>query len=335
MNETPRESIQRIVSTIDAHQRFLVATHIRPDGDAVGSVLAMTTMLRKLGKGAHAYCQDPPPPTQDFLFGVREMVHDGIRVSDYEVVVLVDCGDLDRVGDALASQLSQVGLLVNIDHHISSKPFGDIYWVEAGASSTCEMLYELSQAIPLRLDASIAAQLYTGILMDTGSFRFANTTTRALEVAAALVDAGAQPGFIAEQVYDSISPNRLQLLAEVLGSLEYHADQRVVTGTITPDMYIRTATSYSDSDSFITYLRSVKTVQVAILFRQESDGIVYASLRSKGEVDVASFAERYGGGGHRRAAALRVRGDFAKMKKQITDAMLRYLEVGDDLQSSG
>jgi bifunctional oligoribonuclease and PAP phosphatase NrnA len=335
MIETREESIQRIVSVINAHQRFLVATHVRPDGDAVGSVLAMTAMLRKLGKDADAYCQDPPPPTQEFLFGVKEMLHDGTRVSDYEVVILVDCGDLERVGDALATQLDQAGLLINIDHHISSKPFGDIYWVEGGASSTCEMLFELSRAIPLELDALIAAQLYTGILMDTGSFRFANTTTRALEIAAALVDAGAQPGFIAEQVYDSISPNRLQLLAEVLGSLEYHADQRVVTGTITPEMYIRTSTSYSDSDSFITYLRSVKTVQVAMLFRQESDGIVYASLRSKGEVDVANFAERYGGGGHRRAAALRVRGDFDRTCKQITEAMLRYLEVDGDLQPSG
>ncbi len=335
MNDSPRESIHRIVSAINAHQHFLVATHVRPDGDAVGSVLAMTTMLRKLGKDADAYCQDPPPPTQDFLFGAKEMVHDGIRVSDYEVAILVDCGDMDRVGDALATQLSQARLLINIDHHISSKPFGDIYWVEAGASSTCEMLYELSRAIPLDLDALIAAQLYTGILMDTGSFRFANTTTRALEIAAALVDAGAQPGFIAEQVYDSVSPNRLQLLAEVLGSLEYHADQRVVTGTITPEMYMRTATSSSDSDSFITYLRSVKTAQVAILFRQESDGFVYASLRSKGEVDVANFAERYGGGGHRRAAALRVRGNFDKMRKQITDAVLSYLEVDSDLRPAG
>lgn len=335
MIEFQTELPLKIVSAIHAHERFLVATHIRPDGDAIGSVLAMTTMLRKLGKKAHAYCQDPPPSTQDFLFGAKEILHHGVRVSDYEVTILVDCGDMDRVGDAVAAQLSQAGMLINIDHHFSSKPFGDIYWVEDEASSTCEMLYDLSRAIPLVLDPSIATQLYTGILMDTGSFRFSNTTSRALQVAAALVEAGAHPGFIAEQLYDSISSGRLRLLAEVLGSLRYHAEQRVVTGILTPEMYARTATSSSDSDSFITYLRSVKTVQVAILFRKESDGVVYASLRSKGEVDVASFAERYGGGGHQRAAAMRVRGDFDRVREQITDAVLGYLEQDNNGRSSG
>jgi phosphoesterase RecJ-like protein len=325
MSESRTDTIRKIIAAIDMHQRFLVATHIRPDGDAIGSVLAMTSMLRKLGKHADAYCQDPPPPSQEFLPGAQEMLHDDVQISDYQVTILVDCGDQHRVGDSLTAKLDQGAFLINIDHHVNTTPFGDICWVEAGASSACELLYDLSRAIPLELDETIASQLYTGILMDTGSFRFANTTKKALEIAAALVDAGAKPAYIAEQVYDSITPNRLRLLVEVLGALSFHADNRLVTAGITPEMYERTGTSPTDSESFINHLRSVKTVQVAILFRAEADGVVYASLRSKGDVDVASFAQRFGGGGHRRAAALRMNGDFEIVRRQITDEVVRYL----------
>jgi phosphoesterase RecJ-like protein len=325
MSELQTNTIKKIVAAIDTRQRFLVATHIRPDGDAIGSVLALTSMLRKLGKVADAYCQDPAPPSQEFLLGANGILHDVADLSAYEAVILVDCGDQHRAGDALAAKLDQAALLINIDHHVSSIPFGDIYWVEAGASSTCEMLYDLSLVMPVALDETIASQLYTGILMDTGSFRFANTSKRALEIAAALVDSGAKPAYIAEQVYDSITPNRLSLLVEVLGGLSFFADSRLVTAAITPEMYARTGTSPTDSESFINHMRSVKTVQVAILFRAESDGLVYASLRSKGDVDVAGFAQLHGGGGHRRAAACRVKGDFNSVRQQLTEEVLRYL----------
>jgi bifunctional oligoribonuclease and PAP phosphatase NrnA len=325
MSELQTDTIRKIVAAIGAHQRFLVATHIRPDGDAIGSVLALTSMLRKLGKVADAYCQDPAPPSQEFLLGANGILHEVSDLSVYEVIILVDCGDRHRVGDALDAKLDRAALLINIDHHASSTSFGDIYWVEGGASSTCELLYDLSQEIPVELDETIASQLYTGVLMDTGSFRFANTSKRALQIAAALVDAGAKPAYIAEQVYDSITPNRLCLLVEVLGDLSFYADSRLVTAAITPEMYERTGTSPTDSESFINHMRSVKTVLVAILFRAESDGIVYASLRSKGDVDVAGFAQLHGGGGHRRAAACRVKGEFNNVRRQLTEEVLRYL----------
>jgi phosphoesterase RecJ-like protein len=325
MSESRDVAFQKIATAIEQHQRFLVATHIRPDGDAVGSLLAMTGMLRKLHKAVDAYCQDPVPPSQEFLPGSGEIVHGDVDITRYQVAILVDCGDLHRVGEALAAKLSQAPLLINIDHHVSSSPYGDMYWVDPAASSTCEILYDLSQHLALQLDEAIAAQLYTGLLMDTGSFRFANTTKRALEVAAALVGAGARPGAIAQQVYDSTSPNRLRLLAEMLDTLTFYADNRLATAVLTQEMYTRTQTTPVDSESFISQLRSVKSVQVAIIFRAEDNGTVYASLRSKGDVDVASFAQQYGGGGHRQAAALRVAGDFEAVRAQITRDVLGHL----------
>jgi bifunctional oligoribonuclease and PAP phosphatase NrnA len=318
--------MRRIAATIGSCQSFLIATHMRPDGDAMGSLLAMAFMLRKLGKMADAYCQDAVPPGQRFLPGSESIFHASPEIGRYQAAILVDCGDRHRVGNALAPQLERIPMLINIDHHASSSPFGDLYWVDPAASSTCEMLYDLCSTLALPLDAAIASQLYTGILMDTGSFRFSNTSKRVLEIAAALVEAGAQPAYIAQQVYDSDSPNRLRLLAEVLRTLSFHGDHRLATAEITQAMYARTATSSVDSEAFINQLRSVKPVQVAMLFREEADGLVYASLRSKDNVDVASFAQKYGGGGHQHAAALRVPGELAKVRKQLTEAVLNYLQ---------
>jgi bifunctional oligoribonuclease and PAP phosphatase NrnA len=318
--------IREIAATISSYQSFLVATHIRPDGDALGSLLAMTFMLHKLGKEADAYCQDGVPPTQRFLPGSESILHNNADLGRYQVAVLVDCGDLHRVGDSLAPQLRRIPLLINIDHHVSSSPFGNLYWVDPSASSTCEMLYDLSLALALPLDTAIASQLYTGILMDTGSFRFSNTNKRVLEIMAALVGAGAQPAYIAQQVYDSDSPNRLRLLAEFLRTLCFYGDHRLATAEITQAMYAKTGTSPVDSEAFINQLRSVKPVQIAIMFREEANGVVYASLRSKDDVDVASFAGKYGGGGHRHAAALRIAGELARVRKQITEEALNYLQ---------
>jgi phosphoesterase RecJ-like protein len=325
MNDSRTALMRQIASAIRPHRRFLVATHIRPDGDAAGSLLATTFMLRKLGKRADAYCQDELPPGHGFLQGSETILHGNVQVGDYDAVILVDCGEPHRVGPFLAEQLPHAALLINIDHHVSSAPFGDVYWVDAEASSTCEMLYDLAPQLPVTLDSAIASQLYTGILMDTGSFRFANTNQRVLEIAARLVNAGAQPAFIAEQVYDSNSANRLRLLCEVLSTLTFHADNRLAAAEITQEMYTRTQTSPVDSEAFINQLRSVKTVRLAIIFREEIDGIIYASLRSKGEVDVASFAQKYGGGGHRHAAALRISGSLAGVRRQIVEDAMKCL----------
>ena len=318
--------IRQIVATISSYESFLIATHIRPDGDALGSLLAMSFMLRKLGKKADAYCQDTVPPGQRFLPGSESILHSNPEIGHYQAAILVDCGDLHRVGNTLAPQLEQIPLLINIDHHVSSSPFGNLYWVDPLASSTCEMLYRLSLALALPLDAAIASQLYTGILMDTGSLRFSNTTKQVLEIMAALVGAGAQPAYIAQQVYESDSPNRMRLLAEVLRTVCFHADHRLATAEITQAMFAKTGTSAVDSEAFINQLRSVKPVQIAMMFREEANGVVYASLRSKDDVDVASFAEKYGGGGHRHAAGLRVSGELAKVRKQLTEEVLNYLQ---------
>jgi phosphoesterase RecJ-like protein len=322
-------SIQKVVESINQRRSFLIATHVNPDGDAIGSLLALTSMLHRLGKEAHPYCQDPAPAAQTFLPGARSIRNGGAQPSQYEAAVLVDCGDLHRVGPALSETVQNIPLLINIDHHVTSAPFGDVYWVKPEASSTCEMLYDLSEALSISMDPDLATQLYTGILTDTGSFRFSNTSRRVLEIAARLVAAGAEPARIAEYVYDSASPQRLRLLSRVLSTVVFNAEDRLATAELTRQMFAETGTSEADSEGFINHLRSVGTVDVAILFREDKNGAIHVSMRSKGKVDVATFAQERGGGGHRNAAAFRAPGDMRSISARVTREMLDYIAQGD------
>lgn len=325
MNESQLEILSEIVRAVKAGRRFLVVTHVRPDGDAVGSVLALTFMLRKLGREADAFCADPLPIGYDFLAGAEDIRHDVPDPSSYDVAITVDCGDFQRVGDEFAEAIARIPLLVNIDHHVGKSVFGHINWVQTSASSTCEMLYRLSSMLEVPLDADIASQLYTGILTDTGSFRFSNTNRDVLEIASRLVASGAQPSLIAQYVYDSGQPQRLRLLAKVLASVTFHADDRLAAAELSQRMLAETGTSHLDSEGFINELRSVRPVRLAMLFREGGNGMVHVSLRSKGDVDVAGFAHKYGGGGHRQAAAFRVAGNLEEVRSAFTTEALSYI----------
>ncbi len=326
-NRNPdHNEIPRILKALESRSRYMVATHVRPDGDAVGSLLAMTYLLRRLGKEAHPYCQDPIAAAHEFLPGSSLIRHEVGEPEAYEAAIMVDCGDYHRVGRSLEEAIGRIPYLINIDHHLNNAPFGDIFWVEPRASSTCEMLYDLATSVPLSPDAEMATQLYTGVLTDTGSFRFSNTSERVLEIARNLVNCGAEPSYIAEQVYDSSSPQRIQLLARVLATVRFDADDRLVTAELSQHMFNETGTTPADTESFINHLRSVKTARMAVLFREEKDGVINVSMRSKGAVDVASLAKNFGGGGHYHAAAFRVSGmTLAEARERFTGEALGRL----------
>lgn len=329
MNEQQNHIVRSLVEAIRKNDRFLVATHIRPDGDAVGSVLGLTFMLRRLGKSADPYCQDPAPPSYEFLPGSQAIQRKLSRPDLYDVAVMVDCADSLRVGPALGEAIGEIPFLINIDHHVSNAPFGNISWVQSSASSTCEMLYDLSLNLPVVMDPEIASQLYTGLLTDTGSFRFSNTNQRVLQIAMELVAAGARPDYIAQEVYDSAPPQRLRLLAQSLSTVTFHSDNRLATAELTREMFAETSTSPVDSEGFINHLRSVKSVEIAMMFREETGGVVHVSMRSKGGADVATFAQRYHGGGHKRAAAFRIAGELNAIRMEFTREAARYLEMAE------
>jgi bifunctional oligoribonuclease and PAP phosphatase NrnA len=187
------------------------------------------------------------------------------------------------------------------------------------------MLYDLASALQLPLDPEIATQLYTGLLTDTGSFRHSNTNGRVLKIAGDLVAAGADPARIAQEVYDSGTPARLQLLAQVLSTISFHAEDRVAAASLTQRMLQDTQTSPMDSEGFINHLRSVQSVEIAILFREGSNGVIHVSLRSKRDADVSALAQRHGGGGHKNAAAFRTQGTIEEVRSAISNEAAKVL----------
>lgn len=327
MSKSKAARIREVISAIRENERFLVATHVRPDGDAIGALLGMKLMIERLGKKADAFCRDEFPPEFGFLPAADTVGAFPSSDVRYDAAVLVDCGEFDRVGDALYEYIgSRVPVVINIDHHLTSSPFANFDWMETGASSTCEMLFDLCMHLSLAPDADLATLLYTGIITDTGSFRFTNTNRRVFEVSTILVESGADPARIAQEIYDSTSPEKLSLLAMALGTVEFYANSRVAAAELSRSMLDRTGTSYADSEGFINHLRSVKTVELAVFFREGSDGIIHVSLRSRDGIDVARFAQRHGGGGHRQAAACRIEGALGSVRSMIIKEAVEYLE---------
>jgi phosphoesterase RecJ-like protein len=319
--------IEAIAKELRDNKRFLLTTHVNPDGDAIGSLGALALVLEDLGKEVVAYCQDEIPGFLRFLPYSERIVREIPGPNGFDVAVVLDCGELDRIGNA-AEALQQVEKIIHIDHHSSSDDFGQLNLVRPECSSTAEILYEIFQAIPASLSSEAAENIYTAILTDTGSFRFANTTARALDIAAEMVALGVAPDKIASEVYDSMSPERLQLLALSLNTLTLRANGRLATMQVSRRMLEETKTSVMDTDGFVNYPRGINTAEMAIFFREMDSGKVNVSLRSRGGLNVAEFARNYDGGGHHNAAAFRAEGSLTEVVEEVLAAAEEFIAGG-------
>ena len=319
--------IEAIAKELRDNKSFFLTTHVNPDGDAIGSLGALALVLEDLGKEVVAYCQDEIPGFLRFLPYSQRIVREIPGPKRFDVAVVLDCGELDRIGNA-AEALQQVEKIIHIDHHSSSEDFGQLNLVRPECSSTAEILYEIFQAIPVFLSSEAAENIYTAILTDTGSFRFANTTARALDIAAAMVALGVAPDKIASEVYDSMSPERLRLLALSLNTLTLRANGRLATMQVSRRMLEETKTSVMDTDGFVNYPRGINTAEMAIFFREMDSGKVNVSLRSRGRLNVAEFARSYDGGGHHNAAAFRAEGSLNEVVEEVLAAAEEFIAGG-------
>ena len=319
--------IEAIAKELRDNKRFLLTTHVNPDGDAIGSLGALALVLEDLGKEVVAYCQDEIPGFLRFLPYSERIVREIPGPNGFDVAVVLDCGELDRIGNA-AEALQQVEKIIHIDHHSSSDDFGQLNLVRPECSSTAEILYEIFQAIPASLSSEAAENIYTAILTDTGSFRFANTTARALDIAAEMVALGVAPDKIASEVYESMSPERLRLLALSLNTLTLRANGRLATMQVSRRMLEETKTSVMDTDGFVNYPRGINTAEMAIFFREMDSGKVNVSLRSRGGLNVAEFARNYEGGGHHNAAAFRAEGSLTEVVEEVLAAAEEFIAGG-------
>jgi len=318
-----RDDLSAICRVLREKDRFLIACHENPEGDAIGSELALALALRKMGKTATVLNADPVPANLLFLPGTGTVVftEDG---SKYDVAVVVDCGSPERTG-RICQELRKCPLLVNIDHHRTNGDHGELALVDPDAAATGLLIHRVLSAMGYEIDLDVATNIYVAVLTDTGSFHYGSSSPEAFEVAGEMVRRGVDPWAVAEQVYETQSAHRLRLLGRVLDSLEVSADGRVACIT-TMRKDLREFASGKDAlEGFINYPRSIVGVEVAVSFREEEGGVFRVSFRSKGRVDVSAVAARFGGGGHRNAAGCTVPGTLADVKKRVHEALAAVL----------
>jgi len=317
--------MQPPVDLIDFLKRedpYLIATHRSPDGDAIGSAVALAQILEALGKHAVVFCQDAVPEQYRFL-PESSRVHTpdtiattGIILEECGNLVLVDCNDLHRVTrhEDLQRRFGYRNALV-IDHHATPALFGTVRWIEPEAAATGMMILAIAEALAMQLTPAIAMNLYAAIVVDTGNFRFENTSADVLYAAARLADAGANPTLICRELYESWSAARLTLFGKFLNTLDMSGS--VAVAVVTRRMFAETGTAPDDTETFVEFLKINRDADVAMLVRELETDHYKISLRAKGTVDVAAVAQQFGGGGHRNAAGCEVRGTLDSVKQQL------------------
>ena len=286
---------------------FALSTHVNPDGDALGSELALYSFLKDLGKQVKIFNTDTAPKNYRFLPFYDAILPAKAFQKDFpEVLVVLDAGVLKRIGGYLSRSLVPTKAIVNIDHHAAAEYFGDYNLVETDASSTSEIIYRLIRHHGTPIGKERAVCLYTGIMFDTGCFRYSNSTPIAHHVAADLIQEGIAVDEIYRAVYETVLIGTLLLLSEVLQTFGTTPDGKIGWLCATQEMFRKTETTRDDVDGFINHIRSVDTVEVAILMSEKKNGESKASLRSKSSVDVGEIASVFGGGGHQRAAGCEI-----------------------------
>jgi phosphoesterase RecJ-like protein len=306
------------------HDRFLVISHLRPDGDAYGSTLGLALCLQALGKDVQVANADGLSSLFEFLPGAKQLTATLPAAPEPDrLIIAVDCADRKRLGPVF-DQWQRVPD-VNIDHHVSNPGYAPLNLVDAESPATAQVLMEIIDALKWPLTPAVAANLYVGIMTDTGNFRYRQTTAYTFQVAAKLVEAGANPTDLAEACYQSFRAERLLLLKEVFGAIHFAQHNRVAWFCLSPEMYAISGALPDETEGLIEYLQSVRTVEVAFLLEALPDGLTRASMRSRGKVDVQRICQEFGGGGHLLAAGLRTKLDPAALEKRLLDLIAKQL----------
>lgn len=307
------------------HQRFVLLSHVDPDGDAIGSALGLAWILRGLDKQAQVLLPGGAPDLYRFLTGADEILSDpGQADPSAAAVVALDATSASRLGD-LAPLLDGPVAVANVDHHGDNQRFAPLNLVDATASATALIVWETAKEAGFPVSPSAAESLYAGILTDTGRFTFANTDVRTLAAAAALADAGAAPAAIAQNVYGQRSVSSVRLLGHALETLEVYEGGDVACLHVTDAMLDETGASLEDSEGFSVWARSLAGVKVGVFLREAPDGMIKISFRSNEGVEIDGVAGRFGGGGHPSAAGARVPGPLQAAKHAVLEAISEHL----------
>jgi phosphoesterase RecJ-like protein len=288
----------RIRDLVVRGRRFLITSHARPDGDSIGSQVALAWALRALGKAVRIVNHDPPPEPYRAFPGTADIEVASAVDGDFDAAFVLECGDLARPEVAGLDRYP----IVNIDHHLGNTGYGTVTWFDPTAAACGELVFELVEALGVPLSLPIATHIYVAILTDTGSFRHSNITARTFEICRRAAEAGVDAAAVARQVFDSASVGKLRLTAAVLAGLTLEADGRLAVLYLDDEILRATGGTRDDTEGLVNLPLSARDVEAVVLFKVERPGEVRVSLRSKGLVDVRAVAVRHGGGGHLNAA---------------------------------
>jgi phosphoesterase RecJ-like protein len=317
--------MHQIVDHLKESKNILLTSHVRPDGDAVGSIVSMGLALLSLGKQVSLYIENTVPKSFRFLPFSENIGQHIDDITVFDTALVLDCGDLERIGDK-AIEVGRIPVIINLDHHITNTGFGTYKIVDPSACATAEIVYNLIKQLHVTITRSMAFSIYTGIMTDTGSFRFSNTNQEAFAICKEMVGLGVDPNYVAGHVSVAYSLSRIKLLNMVLESIEVSKNGKLSIMALTQEMLNKTGSKPEDLGRLINYARHIEDVKVAALIFESSNGCTdlpdskkqfHISLRSDGSVDVAGIATGYGGGGHKTAAGFNKVSSLSEIKAEI------------------
>lgn len=316
-----------IAKTIKKFNNFLIVSHINPEGDSLGSQLAMASLLKCLGKNCVIYNHDKAPDHYQFLPGIKLVRYKTPpKKENFDAAIILDCPNLSRTG-RVKSLIKKVPYIINIDHHVSNENFGNSNWVEKNISSAGEMVFKLFKEMDCKITKEVALCLYISILTDTGSFNYSNTSSATHEIISELLGCGVEPYDVSKSVYGNKSVGDLKLLGKVLSELVVLANGKIAYMVVRKSLFRLTKTQPVSCENFVNFARSIHGVEVAAFFREDIKGknMFHVSFRSTTKIDVNKIASSFGGGGHKSASGCTIRGNFSEVKKKVLGRIKREL----------
>ena len=311
----------RAAQEILKRRRFVLTSHVRPDGDAIGSQLAMAHALRHLGKEVRIVNRDAAPPPLQVFPGVGD-IQIAERVDDPgDCVIVMESGDLSRTGVAGL----EGGFIINIDHHVGNTMFGAVNWFDLSAAACGEMVFDLVRELSVPLTHDITVHVYVAILTDTGSFHYSNITPRTFEISRLCVEAGVDPAAVASSVFDNNSLGRLRLFGAVLSRMQLDAGSRLAMMYVDQRLAAECGGTYEDTEGLINLPLTVKELQAVVFFKELGPRDWRVSMRSKGAVDINAVAREFGGGGHKNASGCSATGELPDLMRLFEQKILAQI----------
>ena len=319
---TKTEILPRIVEEVQRRQRFLITSHLKPDGDSIGSQMAMAYALRALGKEVRVVNADRAPDPLLAFPGARDIEIASEVDGEFDAVLVMECGDLARTGVKGLDRF----FIVNVDHHPGNAMFGAINWFDQSAAACGEMVFDIIQALGVTLSHEIAVHIYVAILTDTGSFHYSSISPRTFDICRQALEAGVDPVSVARSVFDSNNIGRLRLFGAVLGSVELDPSGRLAVIYLDRAMARAAGGTYDDTEGLINLPLTVKEIQAVVFFKEWEAGEYRVSLRSKGAIDVCAVAKQFGGGGHKNASGCTVHGELPSVRDQVLPLVVEAID---------